>query len=290
MTIYQSQQNLENKSLFFGLLMAFLLYTGFFCGYYYLLFSKKDTPILNITTIDLDMFEIGGGLNDATPTPDIAPTPPIEEVKEEIVEEEKVDEVVEEEKEVVEPEITEEIIKQEEIKEIVEAEVNENIFEEIPKAKPKPNKKVEEKSIHKESTQKPVKKPKQTSTTNSGGLNAYNPNANKIASSAINNQNTIQNLTASEKNSISSQIQAIIAKEAIKNYPRTATLRRQEGITTISFTYSPNGVVSNIIIKQSSGHKILDDTVINVINKVKTKFPPINVQTNFTIPIKFSIK
>lgn len=285
--MYQSQQKLENKSLVIGLLVASLLYGGTICGYYYFKPSKKQAPVLNITKIDLDMFEIGGGLNDAPPTPD----EPINEVlePEEILKDEA--EVIEE---IVEPETIEEVVEVVEEIEPIEDIITPEVVEKKPEPKkidkkPEPKKVVKKpapkKPVNKvEKKEKPAKKP-----SNSGGYNAYNPNSNKVASSAITGENTIQTLSASEQKSIGAQIQAIIAREAKKNYPTKAKRLRQRGTSVISFTYNPDGSVTNIRVKNSSGYKILDDTVIQTINKVKSRFPKIKASATFETPVKFTL-
>ena len=47
--------------------------------------------------------------------------------------------------------------------------------------------------------------------------------------------------------------------------------------------------MTNLKVKKSSGHKILDDTVIQAINKVKHRFPKISAKTTFDGPVKFTL-
>ncbi|MBE7357356.1 energy transducer TonB [Campylobacter sp. RM12327] len=97
-------------------------------------------------------------------------------------------------------------------------------------------------------------------------------------------------MTPAQKADIGAQIQAIIAKQAQKNYPRVARRMRKQGVSVIEFAYHKNGDVANLKVAKSSGHKILDDTVISVIQSVKNKFPKIDVSTTFEVPIKFALK
>ena len=264
MKISQSQQKLENNGFLIGALISALFHGALIYWIFFYAPKLKTQPPVNITKIDLNIFEIGGGANDEAPTETVEPV-----VEEEIVEiNEPVEKVIEEVEVAEEPEI---------IKPVEEAIIVEKKPEPEPKKvvkKPAP-KKVEKKS-----------KPKQAK---SGGFNAYNPNANNVASSAINSENTAQSIGADEKLNIGAQIQAIIAKEAKKNYPIRAKRLRQRGISTISFTYSPDGSVTNIKVKKSSGYKILDDTVIQAINRVKNKFPKISAKTNFNISVNFTL-
>lgn len=295
MKILQSQQKLENNGFIIGILVS-ALFHGILIYFIFFYAPKLNTqPQVNITKIDLNIFEVGGGPNDEAPAETVEPI-----VEEEIVEiNEPVEEVVEEveeieEVEIIEPVEVEDVVEEVKIIEPVEeAIVVEKKPEPKPKPKPKPEPKPEPKKVAKKPTPKPtpkkVEKKPEPKQAKSGGFNAYNPNANNVASSAINSENTAQSISADEKLNIAAQIQAIIAKEAKKNYPVRAKRLRQRGISTISFTYSPDGSVTNIKVKKSSGHKILDDTVIQAINKVKHKFPKISAKTTFDVPVKFTL-
>lgn len=270
MKISQSQQKLENNGFLIGALISALFHGALIYWIFFYAPKLKIQPPVNITKIDLNIFEIGGGPNDEAPTETVEPI-----VEEEIVEtSEPVEEVVEEVEEIEEVEIIEPV------EEAI-------IVEKKPEPKPEP-KKVAKKPTPKPTPKKVEKKP-EPKQAKSGGFNAYNPNANNVASSAINSENTAQSISADEKLNIAAQIQAIIAKEAKKNYPIRAKRLRQRGISTISFTYDTDGSVTNIKVKKSSGHKILDDTVIQAINKVKHKFPKISAKTTFDVPVKFTL-
>ena len=296
MKISQSQQKLENNGFLIGVLISALFHGALIYWIFFYAPKLKAQPPVNITKIDLNIFKVGGGPNDEAPAETVEPitekeiveiSEPVEEVVEEVQEIEEV-EIIEpveeaiEEVEIIEP--AEEAIEEVEIIEPAEEAI---IVEKKPEPKPEP-KKVAKKPTPKPAPKKVEKKPK-PKQAKSGGFNAYNPNANNVASSAINSENTAQSISADEKLNIAAQIQAIIAKEAKKNYPLRAKRLRQRGTSTISFTYSPDGSVTNLKVKKSSGHKILDDTVIQAINKVKHKFPKISAKTTFDVPVKFTL-
>lgn len=276
--MYQSQQklcNLENNSLKMGLVFAILIYASAIalCVYFKINKRIETQPLTNITKIDLDIFEIGGGINDNSPiknntdeTPENLEPTEQENTKEEVLKE------VHEEAQIIKPALIQK-----------------------PKPKPKNKPKVEPK---KDEAQKPkeeniktnsVKSEASNETQEIGGFNSIG-DKNRVASSAINSQNTIQSLSVDEKRNIGSQIQAIIAKEAKKNYPRQARLRRLVGTTKISFDYAPQSVLTNIKVIQSSNHQILDETVLKVIERVRHRFPSISAKTSFEIEIKFTLK
>lgn len=268
MKISQSQQKLENNGFLIGALISALFHGALIYWIFFYAPKLKTQPPVNITKIDLNIFEIGGGPNDEAPTETVEPV-----VEEEIVE---INEPVEVEEVIEEVEVVEEV-------EIIEPVEEAIIVEKKPEPKPKPKK------AAKKPTPKKVEKKPEPKQAKSGGFNAYNPNANNVASSAINSENTAQSISADEKLNIAAQIQAIIAKEAKKNYPEKAKRLRQRGTSVISFTYSPDGSVTNIKVKKSSKHQILDDTVIRAINKVKHKFPKISARTTFDVPVKFTL-
>ncbi|WP_033915959.1 energy transducer TonB [Campylobacter sputorum] len=259
MKILKLQRKLEIDGFITGFIISALFHIALIIIIFIYKPYKKEVNPINITKIDLEFFEIGGGLNDAPPAKDVEPVEQIEEV--EII------------KEAIEPEP-----------------IQEEIVEVVKKEKPKPVKK--QKKVQKQQQDKKVENKQQNEqkTTLNSGYNAYNPNSNKIASSSITGQNTSQSLTPAQKADIGAQIQAIIAKQAQKNYPRAARKMRKQGVCIVAFTYHEDGSITNLKVAKSSGHKILDDTVISVIQSVKHKFPKIDVSTTFEVPIKFTLK
>lgn len=265
---------LKNKGLALGFVVSLVLHASVVWGLYRL--GPKPEPItdINMARIDLGKFIVGGGESDAEPLPE-----PVEPVQEEEILEEIVEETEAVEPEVVEtmPEITE--ITEDTIVEEVVEEIKPPV-EEIVKKSEKPKEKVSKKRVEKKQTKK---------STRQGGNNAINASSNTVASSPVTSDKPTQSMNASELSSIMGQIQSIIAREAKKNYPSSAKKRRQRGTVTVEFSYAPFGVVSGIRVVKSSGHKILDDTVVAVIERVKGKFPPIKEKTTITVPVKFSL-
>lgn len=163
--------------------------------------------------------------------------------------------------------VKDEVVKDKIVKKIAEKKKQEKPKKETPPIKEKPNK-----------SKKESKK---------GGNNAINPSTNNIASSAVTSDNPIQTLSVAEKTNIGAQIQAILAREAKKNSPRSAKFRNKEVFCKISFDYAPNGEVNNITIIQSAGSKALDNVILKAIAKTKHSFPPISELSKFVVPVKF---
>lgn len=255
MKISQSQQKLQIKGEILGFGVSLVLHIVLLCFFVFSDFKSKKPTAINTTRISLDMFQIGGGKSDLAPSKEVIE--PISQQPEPIVE-------IKPKEEIVEEKIIKKVVKKQEKK-------------------------------HKPRKEKPKKDElKDTKNTEDkqvveGGNNALNPSTNNIASSHMSSNTPIQSLSASEKESIGAIIQAIIAKEAKKNYPRKARMRRQQGTVIVTFDYMPGKIISNIHISRSSSHKILDETVLNVINKVSSKFPDIKAKTTFSIPIKFNL-
>ncbi len=60
-------------------------------------------------------------------------------------------------------------------------------------------------------------------------------------------------------------------------YPEEARLQELYGDLSLMVTVLPNGAVSNIQLLQSSGHKVLDDAAINIVNKA-APFEPFSAE------------
>lgn len=165
--------------------------------------------------------------------------------------------------------VKEEVTKDKIVKKVADKKKKEKPKKPVPPVKEKPNK-----------SQKESKK---------GGNNAINPSTNNIASSAVTSDNPIQTLTTAQKTNIGAQIQAILAREAKKNSPKSARFRNKEIFCKISFDYGPNGEVSNITIIESAGSKALDNVILKAIAKTKSSFPPITETSKFIVPVKFKM-
>jgi TonB family protein len=78
-----------------------------------------------------------------------------------------------------------------------------------------------------------------------------------------------------------------------KRYPAEAAKRRKEGLTVATFTVDHDGHLESSRIDQSSGSVILDQEVIDLLNRTQP-FPPLpsdysSREITLTIPIRFSL-
>lgn len=88
---------------------------------------------------------------------------------------------------------------------------------------------------------------------------------------------------------IFAKIGQLIAQYAIKRYPNDAKKRRQQGLSIIQFSYKKNGIVDNIKVI-SGKYDSLNNAVIKAIEKTKHKFPKINTDVVFEVPVRFELK
>jgi protein TonB len=72
------------------------------------------------------------------------------------------------------------------------------------------------------------------------------------------------------------------------SYPRRARKMLMEGRVIVSFVVRLDGSIKDIIIKQSSGHSILDKNVIRSVKKA-VPFPPPPVEAKVIIPITYRL-
>ncbi|CZE46107.1 energy transducer TonB [Campylobacter geochelonis] len=262
MKISQSQRKLENNGLALGLVISIALHGALAAGLYGH-FNTTKPQALNLTRISLDVFNVGGGQSDLAPAQESV----VEEIIEEepLVEEKPLEPIVE--KPIIEDKIVEEVVKKPEPK---------------PKKEKPKKKKTEKKKEKKDDTKK-------DDVAKTGGNNALSASTNSIASSAMTSTTPTQNLSASEKENIGAQIQAIIAAYAKKHYPHKARITKKRGTVKVSFIIDKDGAVSDVRITDSSGHEILDEAAIKFIHKTKHKFPKPSVKTTFDTPIKFTL-
>lgn len=72
------------------------------------------------------------------------------------------------------------------------------------------------------------------------------------------------------------------------SYPTMARFRKLEGETIVHYTVGGDGAVTDVKLVKSSGHDVLDDSVIET---VKTwKFNPTGSEGVYERPVKFSLK
>lgn len=93
-----------------------------------------------------------------------------------------------------------------------------------------------------------------------------------------------------ENDKIGTIINLIIAKYAKEHYPSRSRLRRETGISKVSFLLKTNGEVENIKVYESSNFKDLDNAVMVAIQKTKKKFPKPKEDVSFIVNIKFTLK
>lgn len=87
-------------------------------------------------------------------------------------------------------------------------------------------------------------------------------------------------------------IRAAILKN--KSYPRQAKRKKQQGTVVLRFRLLPDGEVENLVVKQGSGNKSLDNAAIKAVNKVR-KFDafPDEIRKafwEFEIPVSFKLR
>ncbi len=79
-----------------------------------------------------------------------------------------------------------------------------------------------------------------------------------------------------------------------KTYPTDAKKARQEGVVTVRFSVDRNGNVSNVSIRKSSGHDILDAATLQLLQRVAPlpRMPAAMQRDTVTVslPIDYSLK
>ncbi len=79
-----------------------------------------------------------------------------------------------------------------------------------------------------------------------------------------------------------------------KTFPVEAKRARQEGIVTVRFTVDRNGNVSNVLIRRGSGHELLDNATLQLLQRV-APLPrmPASMQRDsvtFSLPIDYTLR
>lgn len=79
-----------------------------------------------------------------------------------------------------------------------------------------------------------------------------------------------------------------------KRYPTEAKKARQQGVVTVRFTVHSNGSISSSSIRKSSGHALLDQATLDLMQRVAPlpKFPESMTKDSVTIslPIDYSLR
>ena len=70
------------------------------------------------------------------------------------------------------------------------------------------------------------------------------------------------------------------------SYPPVARRLKWQGIAVVTFYILENGLVENIEISSSSGHRLLDNHVIETVTRLQP-FPKPPVRAEITIPVKY---
>jgi len=79
-----------------------------------------------------------------------------------------------------------------------------------------------------------------------------------------------------------------------KEYPRSARRRRQEGMALLAFVMDRNGYVLEHSLRQSSGHKMLDNEVLALIRRAEPLPPPppevAGERIRLVVPVQFFLR
>jgi len=79
-----------------------------------------------------------------------------------------------------------------------------------------------------------------------------------------------------------------------KRYPSEARQARQQGVVTVRFTVNSDGSVTNSSIRNSSGHELLDQATLDLLQRVSPlpRFPRSMTRSSITLtlPIEYSLQ
>ncbi len=82
--------------------------------------------------------------------------------------------------------------------------------------------------------------------------------------------------------------------ERAKRYPRTAQLRRQQGVSTVHFRMDRQGKVLSVELIRGAGHDILDEESMALIKRAEPLPPPppemVGEILDLTVPIQFFLR
>lgn len=162
----------------------------------------------------------------------------------------------------------------------------------INKPKPKPIKKPIEKPM-----EKPIEKPKEIT-------NDTQPKADATSKASAASNNVSDRVAAPETTASTGPSKAQITWQSrlfahiarYKRYPLMARNKRQQGTVSVNFTIDAQGKVSNKRIVKSSGYALLDQEVMDLLDRAQPlPLPPADVLNGktaraITIPINFNLK
>lgn len=85
----------------------------------------------------------------------------------------------------------------------------------------------------------------------------------------------------------SKSVVSLIGKN--QSYPRSAQVRKEEGVTKVSLSIEADGNISNIEVTQSSGSDILDRESQKIFEKIGKFPPPPAGATKIVVPISWKL-
>ena len=90
---------------------------------------------------------------------------------------------------------------------------------------------------------------------------------------------------------LTDQYQQIISAKIkrYENYPPMAMRNKWEGTTVVQLRFSPEGKVMEISVVEKSGHKILDEAAVKMIDSASPLPPPPEGVRTVRVPIKFRL-
>jgi len=72
-------------------------------------------------------------------------------------------------------------------------------------------------------------------------------------------------------------------------YPRIARQNGWQGAVTINFWVMADGSVRNVGVRQSSGHRVLDESALEAVRSL-THLPPPPIPVLLTVPVQFRLR
>ncbi|MGC2855213.1 energy transducer TonB [Novispirillum sp. DQ9] len=82
--------------------------------------------------------------------------------------------------------------------------------------------------------------------------------------------------------------------ERHKRYPRAAQARRQEGVVEVAFTLDRDGRVLRASLRESSGHRLLDEEALEMLRRAEPLPPPppemAGDRIDLVVPVRFFVK
>ena len=91
---------------------------------------------------------------------------------------------------------------------------------------------------------------------------------------------------------IQRRVGKIVSERGEQMYPRLARERKWEGTTQVSVEYAANGKLKRVTVATTSGHVVLDQKAIEMVQEVLPDVPRELRAKNFTVrlPILFKLK